>query len=190
MAFYPATEPRDTLEFLYAEQGPRRPLISWCLLAFVLLSGSALPFIQVDVSVRGRGIVVPDPIAAPGFPDQAPASPHSQIRIEAYLPERDLTLLRAGQPAVIQYDAYPYPEWTGVPGTVVAVSTEPVPGAAQALFKVVIGAAAGAYPRAEGRAGTIAEGMTAGVRFIVNRKSLLQLISQRSAAPAEAPLSE
>jgi multidrug resistance efflux pump len=55
----PAELAGHTVESLYAEQGPARPWIYWCLLLGVVGGLASLPLIKVDVSVRAPGIVRP-----------------------------------------------------------------------------------------------------------------------------------
>jgi len=57
--FYPAARSRDTVEALFAAHGPTRAEVFWLILAGVVTTLVALPFIKVDVSVSAPGVVRP-----------------------------------------------------------------------------------------------------------------------------------
>jgi hypothetical protein len=180
LAYYPGTDPLDTVEALYSEQGPRHPAIAWCSIALILSAVAALPWVRIDLAVRGRGVVAASPVSVTQFFNAEGKPP--RIRIEAFLPEQDLSRLRVGQAAGIRYDAYPYSEWSGAAGTVEAVSPEPVVFGTQALIRVMVGSATTELALPDGRRGPVAEGMTATVSLVVDRPSLLELICRRSRA--------
>ena len=175
--FYPAEAIDDSIESLYLEQGPDRPAMFWLTLLFLSGALAALPLVKVDLSVRARG-VVRLPAESAETADASPAA--MPVTIEAFLRERDAKFLRIGQRAVLQYDAFPYNEWGTATGAVEDVSLQPVRFDQQTLFKVLIQSPVGALRMPDGRLGRLSDGMTASVRLIVNRKSLLQLIYQKS----------
>jgi multidrug efflux pump subunit AcrA (membrane-fusion protein) len=179
-SFYPAESIEDTIEALGVEQGPDRPAMFWLTLLLVGGALAALPLARIDLSVRARGVVrLPaDPSALAAGVDEASAG--GPLLVEAFLRESDVKFLRIGQPAILQYDAYPYNEWGTAPGIVEAVSFAPVRIDQQALFKVVVRSPTRLLRMPDGRAGPIVDGMTVSARLIVNRKSLLQLITQKS----------
>ena len=171
----------DTIEALVAEQGPDRPAIFWIL---ILLLGAilvSLPFIKIDLRVRARGVVHLDTSYSGEFLDgrMGNGSP-SVITVEAFLREADIKFLRIGQACTLQYDAYPYTDWGMALGTVVQISNEPVIFNHQALFKVVVQSKTGTLHLEDGRSGQVINGMAVNLRFVVNRKSLLHLIYQKS----------
>jgi len=57
--YLPASLAADTIESLYAEQGPEQPRIYQALLIGLAVAIGSLPFIQLDVAVRAPGIVRP-----------------------------------------------------------------------------------------------------------------------------------
>jgi hypothetical protein len=175
--FLPSDAIDDTIEALYVEQGRDRPAMFWLTLLFLGGALAALPLVKVDLSVRARGIVRLPTEASEMSGDGGSGSP---LAIEAFLRERDAKFLRPGQRAILQYDAFPYNEWGSAAGSVEEISPQPVRLDQQALFKVLIQSSARALRMPDGRAGRIAEGMSVSVRLVVNRKSLLQLIYQKS----------
>jgi hypothetical protein len=179
-AFYPGTDVDDTIEALFAEQNFHRPALYWFLI--FLLGGflAALPWIKVDLTIRARAVVVP---AAPSFDAEgtgrgAPAP--DGIALEAFLPEREVKFLRVGQSTTLQYEAYPYTEWGSGSGRLTEVASEPVMLGQRALYKVAVHSDVDHLRLNDGRIGRISAGMSATLRCLVNRKSLLQLIYQRS----------
>jgi hypothetical protein len=177
--FYPSEAIDDTIEALYVEQGRDRPVMFW--LTLLLLGGTLalLPVVKIDLSVRARGVVRP-PAEGIESVGEAAAGPEGPLTVEAFLRERDAKFLRPGQRAILQYDAFPYTEWGTADGTVVAISSQPVRFEQQALFKVLVQSPASVLRMPDGREGPIADGMTVNVRMVVNRKSLLRLIYQKS----------
>lgn len=176
--FFPAEAIDDTIESLNIEQGPDRPAMFWLTLLFLGGALAALPLVKVDLSVRARG-VVRLPADAGELAGEAPVAALPTM-VEAFLRERDAKFLRLGQRATLQYDAFPYNEWGTATGVVQDISPQAVRLDQQALFKVVIQSPVHALRMPDGRSGRLADGMTASVRLIVNRKSLLQLIYQKS----------
>ena len=177
--FLPAEAIDDTIEALYLEQGRDRPAMFWLTLLFLGGVLAALPLVKVDLSVRARGVArLP---ADPGeLAGESTSAATTSVTIEAFLRERDAKFLRTGQRAILQYDAFPYNEWGTAAGEVEEISLQPVRFDQQTLFKVVIQSPVRALRMPDGRLGRIADGMTASARLIVNRKSLLQLIYQKS----------
>jgi len=177
--FHPATGIDDTIEALYAEQGGDRAAMFWLTLLFLGGVLAALPLIKIDLSVRARG-VVRLPADSAELAGDAAAEVLPPVTVEAFLRERDAKFLRIGQTASLQYEAFPYNTWGTAAGSVSEISLQPVRFEQQALYKVVIASPVRALHMPDGRVGRVADGMTASVRMVVNRKSLLQLIYQKS----------
>jgi hypothetical protein len=173
--FHPADAIDDTIEALHLEQGRDRPAMFWLLLLLFGGALAALPLVKIDLSVRARGVAH---VPAETLDSRAEAPP--RLVIEAFLRERDAKFLQAGQPATIQYDAFPYQEWGSAPGAVLDISPDAIRLGAQSLFKVSVQSPVSLLRMPDGRTGRIADGMAASVRLVVNRKSLLQLIYQKS----------
>ena len=175
---YPGADVEDTTEALFAEQGRCRPVIFWLVILLVMGALASLPFAKIDLTVRARGVVA----LAEWTLDDSPMDGDAArgIAVAAFVQERDAKFLRLGQSAILHYDAYPYTEWGGGSGSVAAISAEPVMVGQRTLFKVVIRSDTSVLRLADGRTGRITDGMAADVRLVVNRKSLLQVIYQKS----------
>jgi len=181
MELYSAENAEDTIEALITEQGPDRPVIFWILIFFLGAVLASLPIIKIDLSVRARGVVNLDAFYIGASGDEATSNDLSSvISIEAFLDEKDIKFLKIGQVCTLQYDAYPYTDWGIASGTVEQISNEPVVLGGHAFFKVIVQSSVVTLQLEDGRVGKIVNGMAAKLRFIVNRKSLLQLIYQKS----------
>lgn len=181
--FHIGVDVADTVESLFAEQGPRRPVFEWVVLLLLGSALASLPVVKIDLTLAARGLVDPTPETAVGLQDLAEdRAPPRELTLSAFLAEREIKFLRVGQPAVIQFDAYPYTEWGNGSGTVVDIAERPTTVGQRSLFKVAVRSDTTTLRLPDGRSGPVVGGMAATVRFIVNRKSLLQLIYQKSEA--------
>ncbi len=117
-------------------------------------------------------------------------SPEDALQVEVYVSPRDIGLVRVGQTARLQVDAYPYTQWGTLDGTVTAISGDllggVVPNAANgnsgsnpaAGFKVLVRPAATYLALPNGLRGDLKKGLTLSVRFLVARRSMLQILYQ------------
>ena len=103
-------------------------------------------------------------------------SPSDGLVVETAVAARDIGLVRAGQPVRLQVDAFPYTLWGLLAGTVESVAADASSIGGQTSFRVVVRPAALALYRADGAAGTLRKGMTLTARFVVTRRSLLQVL--------------
>ncbi len=105
-------------------------------------------------------------------------SPDDRLVAEAYVLPRDIGLVRAGQTARMQIDAYPYTQWSLLEGTVESVAADSGAGLNPnaAAYKIVIRPAATALRLRNGMRGELRKGMTLSARLVVTRRSLLQLL--------------
>jgi HlyD family secretion protein len=109
-------------------------------------------------------------------------SPNDELLVEALVSSRDIGLVSIGQPAKIAVDAYPYTQWGMLDGTVVSVSGDSLGAggpseASSAVFKVAVRPAVAALRLASGIRGELRKGLAVQARFLVARRSLLQLLS-------------
>lgn len=169
----------NTIEALVAEQGADRPVMFWALAVLLLAVIGSLPFVEVNLWVNGRGVVRGEDVRALD-PGAASAGTHVTVTIDTFLNETDVKFLRVGQTCVLRYDAYPYTEWGTATGTILEVSNNPVLFNRRTLFKVTVQSANTRLYLPDGRSGDIAAGMSTNVRIIVNRKSLLNVIYQKT----------
>jgi HlyD family secretion protein len=106
-------------------------------------------------------------------------SPEDALQVETYVSSRDIGLVRLGQAARLQIDAYPYTQWGTLDGTVAAIGGDftPAGGPSQAAaFKVLIRPSAGYLTLANGVRGELKKGLTLSARFLVARRSVFQLL--------------
>ena len=178
---FPGDVAADTVEALLTEHGRDRPLIQWLLVVLIGCVFGALPFIKVDLWVRGRGVVTTGAGIATMIPaDETPEVARHRVTISAFFPQDVANLVKVGQSVKIQYDAFPYTVWGAASGTVAGLSAEPVATLQRPLCKVVVESSAALLRLDDGREGVIRNGMAADLRLTVCRKSLLQLVYQRS----------
>ena len=110
-------------------------------------------------------------------------SPDDRLVVEALAAGRAIGLVRIGQKVKLQVDAYPYTEWGMLDGTVAQIAGDAISvGAAgsgspaQPFFRVLIEPAGTALRLPNGTAGEIKKGHSVNARFLVARRSLLQML--------------
>jgi HlyD family secretion protein len=106
-------------------------------------------------------------------------SPSDALLIETYVSPKDVGLLRLGQPAHLQIDAYPYTQWGLLDAavTTLAADSSGTNGAnSTSGFKVTLQPAATTLYLPNGAAGPLRKGLTLSARFVVARRSLLQIL--------------
>jgi HlyD family secretion protein len=104
-------------------------------------------------------------------------SPDDRLVAEAYVQPRDIGLVRAGQPARLQIDAYPYTQWGLLDGVVESVAVDSGVGFnSVAPYKITIRPAATVLRLRDGIRGELRKGMTLSARLVVTRRSLLHLL--------------
>jgi len=119
-------------------------------------------------------------------------SPDDTLVVEAYVASRDAGLVRVGQAARLQVDAFPYTQWGTLDATVVALSGDvwPAGGGNPPVFRAVLRPAAPALVRPDGLRAEMRKGLTLQARFHVARRTLLQLLHDATSArldPHAAP---
>jgi membrane fusion protein, peptide pheromone/bacteriocin exporter len=106
-------------------------------------------------------------------------SPDDRLVAEAYVLPRDIGLVRTGQRARMQVDAYPYTQWGLLEGEVESVAADSSANLnSTAAYKIVIRPAAMALFLRGGVRGALRKGMTLNARLVVTRRSLLQLLHE------------
>ncbi len=112
-------------------------------------------------------------------------SPDATLLVEARVASRDIGQLRPGQAARLQVDAYPYPEWGTLGGIVTAISGDWIASdgtSGPPAFKVVVRPSTLHLVSAGGVRGELKKGLTLSARFLVARRSLLQLLHDDASA--------
>jgi HlyD family secretion protein len=110
-------------------------------------------------------------------------SPDDSLIVETVIPPRDAGLIRAGQRAKIQVDAYPYVRWGMLDGTVTAVSGDVTNagmsgrgGGAPFCFKAMIRPTSTTLRLPNGWCAELRKGLTVQTRFLVTRCSLFRFL--------------
>lgn len=111
-------------------------------------------------------------------------SPAEALRAELFVSPRDIGFVHVGQPVRLQVDAFPYAQWGMLEGEVESVSGDLLgsgaPGAAgAAAFRIIVRLATTTLHRPNGMTGEIRKGMSLTGRFLVGRRSLLDLLHQQ-----------
>lgn len=103
-------------------------------------------------------------------------SPDSGLIAEAFVSTKDIGLLRDGASVRMSVDAYDYNNWGFLKGTVVSISDDVFTDAAVPYFKVRCLLDKTVMSLRNGYKGALKKGMTVQARFIVTRRSLFQLL--------------
>jgi HlyD family secretion protein len=112
-------------------------------------------------------------------------SPGDALRIESRVSTRDIGFVRAGQAVRLQVDAYPYTQWGMVDGAVESIGADLVTageGGGPGYFKVLIRPRATHLALPNGVRGELKKGLTLAVRYVVVRRSLLQVLHDDASA--------
>jgi multidrug resistance efflux pump len=103
-------------------------------------------------------------------------SPSSELVAEVYVTPRDIGTLRPGTAVRMQVDAFNYNDWGMVTGRVREISDDYVTVNQQPVFKVKCSLDQDHLSLANGFRGRLKKGMTLRARFLVARRTLLQLL--------------
>jgi HlyD family secretion protein len=103
-------------------------------------------------------------------------SPSSELHAEVYVTPRDIGTIRLGTNVRMQVDAFNYNDWGMVTGRVREISDDYVTVNQQPVFKVKCSLDADHLTLKNGFRGQLKKGMTLQARFVVARRSLLQLL--------------
>ncbi|WP_341839492.1 HlyD family secretion protein [Chitinophaga caseinilytica] len=107
-------------------------------------------------------------------------SPDSNLVAECLVSPKDIGYLKAGMPVRFQVDAFNYNEWGSVEGTVQSVDNDFTLVDNQPVFKVRCQFAATEVATAKGVKGQLKKGMTLQARFLLTRRSLFQLLYDKT----------
>ena len=109
-------------------------------------------------------------------------SPSDALRVESQVSTRDIGLVRVGQPVRLQIDAYPYTQWGMLDGAVESIGADFFAAGASGYFKVLIRPAAAHLTLANGVRGELKKGLTLTARYVVARRTLLQILHDDASA--------
>jgi HlyD family secretion protein len=107
-------------------------------------------------------------------------SPDSNIVAECYVSPKDIGYLRSGMDVRCQVDAFNYNEWGVVKGKVLSVGNDFVLEDGHPVFKVRCGFAQTYLAMRSGVRGNLKKGMTLQARFLLTRRTLFQLLYDRT----------
>lgn len=107
-------------------------------------------------------------------------SPDSGMIAEAYVLPKDIGLLAVGTPVRMMVDAFDYNEWGLLKGKIESISTDIFTDSGQPYFKVRCKLDRQSLKLKNGYEGVIKKGMTLQARFVVARRSLFQLLYDKT----------
>ncbi|HEX5436754.1 MAG TPA: HlyD family efflux transporter periplasmic adaptor subunit [Gemmatimonadaceae bacterium] len=103
-------------------------------------------------------------------------SPNSALVAEIYVTPRDIGLLRPGIPVRLLIDAFNATEWGALHGQITAISSDFILVGQSPMFKVRCDLERPYLTLPSGVRGRLKKGMTLRARFLLARRSLLQLL--------------
>lgn len=106
----------------------------------------------------------------------AEVSPDTSLIADVYILPRDIGLLQEGMPVRLQIEAYNYNQWGFITGKVQEISPDVTMNDKYHFFKVRCTLDQTFLELPNGFRGELKKGMTFQARFIVNRRSLFQLL--------------
>jgi membrane fusion protein, peptide pheromone/bacteriocin exporter len=107
-------------------------------------------------------------------------SPSNTLIAEVYIPAKNVGMLRNGQQVRFQVDAFNYNEWGMLSGQIKGISDDYFLVNNTPVFKVKCSLRTNTLTLKNGIPGTIRKGMTVSARFMIAKRSLLQLLYQKS----------
>ncbi|GAB3706150.1 HlyD family efflux transporter periplasmic adaptor subunit [Spirosoma flavus] len=110
----------------------------------------------------------------------AVVSPDSTLIAEAYVPSKDIGLLKPGQPVRLQVDAFNYNQWGLLTGRVIDIANDFTTANGEPVFKVRCQLDRPYLTLQNGYQGRLKKGMTVQTRFQVARRSLFQLLYDKA----------
>ncbi|REL33384.1 HlyD family efflux transporter periplasmic adaptor subunit [Rhodohalobacter sp. SW132] len=103
-------------------------------------------------------------------------SPDTTLIAEVYVLPNEIGLLRPGLPVRFQIDAYDHNQWGTATGKIESISTDILVSENTPMFKVRCSIDQTYLELSNGFKGEIKKGMTFQARFVINRRSLFQLL--------------
>ena len=112
------------------------------------------------------------------FPNQtiATISPSDSLIVECYVGPNDIGYLQIGESATFQVDAYNYNQWGQASGEIIDISNQPYQEKESVFFKVKCKLNQDCLSLKSGYEGKLKNGLTLTSRFLVNRRSLYDLL--------------
>ncbi|RAJ06827.1 HlyD family secretion protein [Chitinophaga skermanii] len=107
-------------------------------------------------------------------------SPDANIVAECYVSPKDIGYLKVGMPVKFQVDAFNYNEWGVVEGKVMSIDNDFITADKEPVFRVKCNFANTMLQLRNGVKGNLKKGMTLQARFILTKRSLFQLLYDRT----------
>ncbi|HWK07017.1 MAG TPA: HlyD family efflux transporter periplasmic adaptor subunit [Puia sp.] len=107
-------------------------------------------------------------------------SPDASLVAECYLSPRDIGYIKIGMPVKFQVDAFNYNEWGLLDGKVISIDNDFTLSGNQPVFKVKCRLDNTTLKLKNGVKGQLKKGMSLRARFILTRRSLFQLLFDRT----------
>ncbi|HTI12795.1 MAG TPA: HlyD family efflux transporter periplasmic adaptor subunit [Puia sp.] len=107
-------------------------------------------------------------------------SPDASLVAECYLSPKDIGTIRIGMPVKFQVDAFNYNEWGLLDGKVTSIDNDFTLSGNQPVFKVKCAFRTATLMLKNGVKGQLRKGMSLQARFILTRRSLFQLLFDRT----------
>ena len=116
------------------------------------------------------------------FPNQVVAtiSPTDSLIVECYVSPNDIGYLQSGKVATFQVDAYNYNQWGLASGEIIDISNQPYQEKESVFFKVKCKLNQDCLFLKSGYQGKLKNGLTLTSRFLVNRRSLYDLLFDKA----------
>ena len=107
-------------------------------------------------------------------------SPESKKIAEIYVTGKDIGYLQKGQVSIIQVDAFDYNQWGAIKSKILSISDDYILIENKPFFKVKCQIETEYLQLKNGVKGFLKKGMTLNARFIISKRSLFQLLYQKS----------
>ena len=107
-------------------------------------------------------------------------SPDASLVAECYLSPKDIGYIKPGMPVKFQVDAFNYNEWGLLDGKVITIDNDFTLSGNQPVFKVKCAFNTTTLKLKNGVKGQLKKGMSLRARFILTRRSLFQLLFDRT----------
>jgi membrane fusion protein, peptide pheromone/bacteriocin exporter len=103
-------------------------------------------------------------------------TPDTSLIAAVFVSPKDIGLLRTGMPVRLNIDAYNQNEWGTLEGTVIDISGDVLLSDQQPVYRVLCSLARPYMKLSNGIQGELKKGMSLQARFIITRRTLLQLL--------------
>jgi HlyD family secretion protein len=110
----------------------------------------------------------------------ATISPTDSLIVECYVSPNDIGYLQSGKVATFQVDAYNYNQWGLASGEIIDISNQPYQEKESVYFKVKCKLNQDCLSLKSGYQGKLKNGLTLTSRFLVNRRSLNDLLFDKA----------